>query len=295
MGRRVGTTGYTAERPPAPRHAPNQEPLPPVRRSQRVLAQRPRAGDGQSRQHCTQECLLGLVNGDRLDRQCPNVALHRESSNNEYNNAEVSHPVQHGEWLRLLSQQLAHSLDDGVVKLGEEGARGVLFQVTMLAYGYTFVCKGTIRAFVKDLEHEADVYRRLKAVQGTSIPIFLGAIDLRSINRTYYYDHRVYIIHMTFFSWGGHSLNKALISDCPRKQLETRALRALHAIHREGVVHADIRSANMLLNPETQEVMLIDFERAWLLDPPRRPLGQLVPNKRAWNQETVVNSQTTGR
>ncbi|KAI3341946.1 hypothetical protein F4824DRAFT_486383 [Ustulina deusta] len=272
---------------PAARRAPNQEP-PPVRRSQRILAQRPRGGHGQSRCYCTQKCLLGLVRGGPLDPQCPNVALHRKRSSRSYASAQLLHPVKHDDWLRLLSQQLAHSLDDGVVKLGEEGARGVLFQVTMLAYGYTFVCKGTVQAFVKDLEHEADVYRRLKAVQGTSIPVLLGAIDLRSINRTYYYDHRVYIIHMTFFSWGGHTLdNKALTSEHPRKQLEGSALRALHAIHREGVAHEDIRSPNMLLNPETQGVMLIDFERALLLDPPRRPLGQLVPNKRAWNQETA--------
>ncbi|KAI8625609.1 hypothetical protein F5Y19DRAFT_466948 [Xylariaceae sp. FL1651] len=240
--------------PTAPR-APDRKQT--IRRSQRVLAQRPRGGRVQNRRYCTQKCLLGLVKGDLLDPQCPNVALHRKPGRISYDDAQVSHPVQHDEWLRLLSQQLAHSLDRGVMRLGEEGARGVLFQVTMLAFGYTFVCKGTVQAFVRDLEHEAAVYRRLQAVQGTSIPVFLGAIDLRSINRTYYYDHRVYIIHMTFFSWGG------------------------------GVVHEDVRSANLLLNTTTQEIMVIDFERALLLDPPRRPLGHLVPNKRARNQETA--------
>ncbi|KAK6818956.1 uncharacterized protein PG998_014272 [Apiospora kogelbergensis] len=36
----------------------------------------------------------------------------------------------------------------------------------------------------------------------------------------------------------------------------------------------------MLSNAETNGVMLIDFERSSLLQPPRRPLAQLVPNKR---------------
>ncbi|KAI0977531.1 hypothetical protein F4678DRAFT_455678 [Xylaria arbuscula] len=81
-----------------------------------------------------------------------------------------------------------------------KGAREALFQVTMLAYGYTFACKGTVQAFVKDLEHEAAVYERLRPVQRTSVPVFLRAVDLRSINKTYHYDHRVNIIYMMFLS-----------------------------------------------------------------------------------------------
>ncbi|KAI1266039.1 hypothetical protein F5Y18DRAFT_384377 [Xylariaceae sp. FL1019] len=261
----------------------------PVRRSNRILAQRPRGGgedDGQARRYCTQRCLLGLVDRGLLDPNCPNVTLHHERSATSQAYTRSFHPVQHDEWLRLLSKQLAESLDHGVTKLGEQGARGVLFQITMLEYGYTFVCKGTVQAFITDLEHEAAVYARLRSVQGINIPVFLGSIDLRSIHRTYYYDHRVYITHMMFLSWGGHSLDRVHIKDGQRRQLEARALRALQAMHHRGVVHEDVRTANMLLHPETQNVMLIDFERASLLEPPRHPLRQLVPNKRAWSQDT---------
>ncbi|KAI1418857.1 hypothetical protein F5Y12DRAFT_721519 [Xylaria sp. FL1777] len=268
---------------------PNQ----PVRRSQRILAQRPRGGSGQGRQHCTQSCLRGLVNGGLLDVRCPNVTSHRKGSGRLADYARLPHPVRHSEWLRLLSQQLEVSLDQGVVKLGKQGARGVLFQVTMLAYGYTFVCKGTVRAFIEDLEHEAAVYERLRPVQGISIPVFLGAIDLRSINRTYYYDHRVDIIHMMFLSWGGYSLHETQIGESEQGQLEASLSRALRAIHREGVAHQDVRKPNLLRNPETGGVMLIDFERASLFDRPRRPLGQLVHNKRAWGQETVDKKNGT--
>ncbi|KAI0423900.1 hypothetical protein F5Y09DRAFT_326081 [Xylaria sp. FL1042] len=272
------------------RDHPNQT----VRRSQRILAQRPRGGHGQGRQHCTQKCLLGLVNGGLLDPGCPNVASHHEGSGRVADYARLAHPVRHAEWLQLLSQQLKGSLDHGVVKLGIEGARGALFQVTMLAYGYTFACKGTVRAFVKDLEHEAAVYKRLRPVQGTSVPVFLGAIDLRSINRTYHYDHRVDIIYMMFLSWGGYSLHDVQIGEKEQRQLEASLSRVLHAVHQEGVVHEDVRRPNILRNPETGDVMLIDFERASLLDYPRRPLGRLVPNKRAWSQELVNRKSGTG-
>ncbi|EXM12910.1 hypothetical protein FOTG_18617 [Fusarium oxysporum f. sp. vasinfectum 25433] len=155
-------------------------------------------------------------------------------------------------------------------------------------------CKGTVRAFIKDLEHEAAVYERLKPIQGVHVPVFLGAIDLRSMDKTYYYDHRVYVVHMTFLSWGGCSIDKAQKTGDMDRSLEDEAIRSLRAMHREGVVHKDVRLANMLFNPETNRVMVIDFERALLLGPPRRPLAQLVPNKRAWKSERMDVKKVTG-
>ncbi|TXB97277.1 hypothetical protein FocTR4_00012191 [Fusarium oxysporum f. sp. cubense] len=137
--------------------------------------------------------------------------------------------------------------------------------------------KGIVQAFIRDLEHEAAVYEHLKLIQGVHVPVFLGAINLRSINKTYYYDHRVYV----------------RISDSNRS-LEDKAIRSLRAMHREGVVHKDVRLANMLFNPEIKGVMVIDFERALLLKPARRPLAQLVPNKRAWKSETMDAKKATG-
>jgi hypothetical protein len=54
-----------------------------------------------------------------------------------------------------------------------------------------------VRAFIRDLEHGAAVYTRLQPLQGVMEPAFLGTIDLRSMNKIYYYDHRIYIIHFT--------------------------------------------------------------------------------------------------
>jgi hypothetical protein len=38
-------------------------------------------------------------------------------------------------------------------------------------------------------------------------------------------------------------------------------------------------------------VMMIDFERASILEPPRHPLAQVVPSKRNWRPETVSDSK----
>ncbi|EWZ48997.1 hypothetical protein FOZG_04461 [Fusarium oxysporum Fo47] len=250
------------------------------RRSQR-LANRPR-GDShqQGRQCCTQKCLLGLVRGGFLDPKCPNIALH--CSNRP---TQACHPVSHNKWLALLREQLKRSLDEGITRLRQGGSRGVLFKITLLAYGYTFLGKGTVRAFISDLTHEAVVYDRLSPLQGRNVPVFLGAIDLRSINKVYYYFHRVYVVHMTLLSWDGDGLIDAWKSGDAPKNLQNMAIASLRAMHQEGVVHRDGRLENMLFNREVNRVMMIDFERASLVQPPSLPLAQLVPNKRKQRSE----------
>ncbi|KAI1475419.1 hypothetical protein F4774DRAFT_429041 [Daldinia eschscholtzii] len=229
----------------------------------------------QGRQYCTQKCLLGLVQGDFLDPKCPNIAFH---SKNYLTGAR--HPVSHKKWLELLWKQLKQSLDDGIIDLNQGGARGVLFKITLLVYGYTFVAKGTVRAFISDLEHEAAVYDRLRLLQGCDVPVFLGAIDLRTMNKVYYYFHRVYVVYMMFLSWGGDSLDDALKTGRMGKELENATVTSLRAIHQQGVIHKDVRFENMLFNQELQKVMIIDFERASLLELPRPALVQPKPNKR---------------
>ncbi|KAK3365077.1 hypothetical protein B0T24DRAFT_537572 [Lasiosphaeria ovina] len=296
---------------------PPDTPCPPEQRArgggqgarrnpERTVAQRPRGGGKQygkqDRKYCTQKCLLGLVRGGFLDPECPNVALHLKQDGHDGDRnrtrtrtrTRTHHPVTHAEWLQLLWKQLKQSLDDGIISLQKGGARGVLFEVTLLMYGYTFVSKGTVKAFIPDLKHETAVYERLGPIQGIHVPVFLGAIDLGSMNKIYYYDHRVYVVYMMFLSWGGQSITPETV-DGEGMLLEEKTVRSLQAMHQEGVVHKDVRVPNMLFNPETNGVMMIDFERALLLPrPPRRPLGQLVPNKRAWKRETDVKKATGG-
>jgi hypothetical protein len=240
-----------------------------VRGSKRAQDQRPRGGGERSRQYCTQKCLLGLVKNGRLDTDCPNIMLHQQGVQG------LQHPVSHKEFLRLLYEQLEKSLDDGIVRLGLQGARGVLFQVTLLAYGYTFVSKATATAFVPDFQHEERVYQLLDQEQGVNVPVFLGTVDLREMDKTYYYDHRVYIKYMMFLSWGGTTDDSVTAGEVKR---------CLGAIHRAGVIHSDVRWANVLRDPQTRKVMMIDFERA-VVKPVRRPLDEVVPNKRVWTHE----------
>lgn len=241
-------------------------------------------GRSSQRRYCTQTCLLGLVVGGALDEACPNVALHRRTDGDHL------HPVDHATWLGLLREQLGRTLDDGIVPLEKQGARGVLFQVTLLAHGYTFVSKATTASFIRELEHEAVVYDRLRPLQGTRVPVFLGAVDLREIGRTYYYDIEVRIIYLVLLSCGGRSLDEIPVSDDAKIQRE--AIQSVRALHMHGVVHTDVRDANVLWNEETQRAMVIDFEQAVLVEPPRPVLAPVVPNKRA-RRTGVQDTNTT--
>ncbi|SPO01930.1 uncharacterized protein DNG_04603 [Cephalotrichum gorgonifer] len=121
-----------------------------------------------------------------------------------------------------LRKQLSQTLDDGVVHLDKRGARGVLFKVTLLRYSYTFVSKATTAGFIPELKHEADIYRHLLELQGICVPVFLKAVDLRELNRTYYYksyesyETKVSIAHMVhfmFLSYSGSSLDEVEVPD----------------------------------------------------------------------------------
>ncbi|KAF4506650.1 hypothetical protein G6O67_006714 [Ophiocordyceps sinensis] len=224
-------------------------------------------------QHCTQKCLLGLVRGHLLDPACPNVALHRVQDGGRgrgrlTKHSRGRHPIDHSQFLDLLHKQLKASLDDGIIPLHMGGARGVLFKVTLLAYGYTFISKGTVRAFIKDLEYEAAIYERLQSLQGVGVPVFLGAVDLRPMNKIYYYDHRV-------------------------QEVKQKAAQTLRAIHEAGVAHRDVRKPNMLFNDEVDGVMMIDFERSMMLNPARPPLAQVMANQQGRQPETKERGKSS--
>ena len=74
-----------------------------------------------------------------------------------------------------MASQLAGTLDRGCEPLGEQGARGALFRLTLESHGYTFVAKGTVEAFKDRLQDKARIYRHLRRVQGHLVPVYLGS------------------------------------------------------------------------------------------------------------------------
>ncbi|KAF4122552.1 hypothetical protein GMORB2_7544, partial [Geosmithia morbida] len=85
---------------------------------------------------------------------------------------------------------------------------------------HTSVSKDTAKASMPDPWHEAEVYRRLLPIQGKNVPVFLGTVHLRQMQKTtYYYGHRVYVVFSTFLSWGGCSISEAQAAQFPNDRL----------------------------------------------------------------------------
>jgi hypothetical protein len=211
--------------------------------------------DVRHRQYCTQACLLGLVRRRPLDDACPNVSTHRAHG------ADNHHALGRKSVAKLMLRQLAENPDNGCEPLGKQGARGALFRLTLESYGYTFVAKGTVTAFKAKLKHEGLVYRHLDEVQGELIPVYLGNI---SLVRPYFLDIGVRIVHMLLMSWAGEQAREDLML-AMGQDLAVETSGAVTQMLGYGVEHRDVRPPNVLWNPETRNVVLIDFERSEIL------------------------------
>ncbi|KAG5914952.1 hypothetical protein E4U61_005156 [Claviceps capensis] len=232
----------------------------------------------QIRKTLPKKCLLGLVRGEILDPACPNVALHCQDREDEAGHIE-RHPVDHTEWLRLLGEheQFKYSIDEGVAYQNIFGSMGAMFKVTLLAYGYTVISKGTRVEHAESLQHETDVYERLKPIQGVHVPVFLGAIDLQTMDKNYWIYFGTYVVHMIFLSWGGHPLKRDLMNTLEIPWVEW-AEQALQALHHEGVLQRDVEWSNILYNAEVNGVILINFDCACMIGK-STPQGQDTPEE----------------
>ncbi|KAL8922521.1 MAG: hypothetical protein Q9172_003528 [Xanthocarpia lactea] len=175
---------------------------------------------------------------------------------------------------RQREEQLGTTLDTNITNLKVHGACGLLFKITSESHGYTFVGKGNIDVFVSDLKHEGVVYNRLRSLQGESIPVYLGNIDL--IKRKWY-EYGMRILHMLLMSYGG----TPIYSTDESMRLQVHQFEA--KLDRLGVQHRDLTRPNMLWNQELQRLVFIDFERS-RLEPrvnktPTRVLQELSPSK----------------
>jgi len=232
---------------------------------------------------CTHACLLGLTQGGTLDPTCPNVALHCQApfaplTPSSSPTLEATHLLSLSDFLERLGQQLRTTLDTGIEPLGLHGARGALFRITLLSHGYTLAAKGTTAASVGCLEHEAAVYQRLRPIQGSYVPVLLGAIDLRVLGRRYFYVPDVHIVYFLLLSWAGKDLYETREQTRGvgnRNLLRGHVLRSLQSLHALGVAHGDVRRENLVWSQVPSDpVMIIDFERSVLTQVADNPLFQ---------------------
>ncbi|OAA41278.1 hypothetical protein NOR_05356 [Metarhizium rileyi] len=233
-----------------------------------------------TKQYCTQACLLGLKLGYELDSRCPNVLYHDINGN-------TRHPIDAQELTQLISKQLhqdPYERCDALIGQGKYGSTGVLFKLEVARFGYTFVGKGSVSARPRRLEHECSIYQRLEKLQGDVVPVHLGMV---SFHPGYILPGGAYVIHMMLMSWAGEAMDTTLLNP------EWEVRRSIQTIYENGVDHGDKREPNLLWNAERRRVMVIDFDQATVMPPPRhKRLAKLSKAGRKRKGDEMNNDST---
>jgi hypothetical protein len=201
----------------------------------------------ESRPFCTQKCLLGLAYGGPMDENCPNSDYHGQGH------------IDRLKFLHLIRDQLAtdRGPDADCAPLYQHGARGSLFKVRLSTHGYTLVAKGVGGLDRACLQHENEMYNRLRAIQGKYVPVCLGSIDLVL---PCHCGGGVYP-HFMFLSWAGRPLHECgdLVNKVGVVKMFTTIFKAIHKLR---ILHRDAEPRNMLYDTNSGNLMVIDFERS---------------------------------
>ena len=221
--------------------------------------------------YCTQACLLGLVRGLPLDKNCPNVALHRArwQTHNGNGNAKAQAANDINDFHQLtvaalgerIGAQMRASLSTNcecLLRTGQWGRYGVLFKLAVADYGYTFVGKSVEKNNVGVLRHEAAVYRSLQPLQGVLIPVFLGIVDMQ---REVTLNNLAEVTHLMLMSYAGPTVQSPKLQVPADVDLDAEIDRTLQDLEHEGYYDEDVRPANMAWNAEVGRVMHFDFDQ----------------------------------
>jgi serine/threonine protein kinase len=124
--------------------------------------------------------------------------------------------------------------------------------------------------------NEAAIYQHLDSIQGKRVPVYVCSIDLE---QHFPYRGICWLVHMLVMSFGGDPISNHITPSNVATKVHLAQVSAT-AVHNLGVLHKDLEPRNILWNPQTKTVMIIDFERAKLVKAPRPALGTISHNPR---------------
>lgn len=202
------------------------------------------------REYCTSACIRGLFKRGPLDPACPNVEAHGSGT----------HALNTSDLTRRLHAQLIHDRYEGFEQLHIRGRTGFLLKACLLSHGYTVVIKAASARREAWIRTEAQVYSRLRALQGYQIPVCVGQFK----PRIRYWYHGQAMDRMMILSWSGLRIS-TIINDDNTRFFETERKALLQVLRSYGVMHRDTDWRNVLWNDRAGCAVMIDFEDVtWL-------------------------------
>ncbi|EHK22901.1 uncharacterized protein TRIVIDRAFT_133361, partial [Trichoderma virens Gv29-8] len=202
----------------------------------------------QDQPYCSQKCLMGLVQGKSLDKNCPNAEFHGPAH------------LDYDDFLNLLRTQLDEddNLDADCTPLRVAHVPKSLFKMRLTSHGYTFIAKaGKNSAY---LWSEKFVYDQMANLQGRCIPVCIGMMELIQPRR---HNGRA-LKDLLLLSWAGRPFLNCS-KQVSKEQVARMMEMGMEAIHKLGVVYNGGHiPSNFLYDASRNSVMIVDFEEASL-------------------------------
>lgn len=258
--------------------------------------------------YCTQQCLRSLIGrGKPDDTHCPNYAQHLPGTK-----------LAVEELYDLLRAQLGVKSKDvaadwGYTVLTAAAGNAPMLKIHLAATGHVFIAKAFTPSDLRKMRREANLYGRLRRLQGTHIPVCLGSVELYGdeILRHDTWDGELVIKGLLLLGWAGLGVDGWPRLGLGRKDeadhafvrdLTIEARKALAEIHEAGVWHRDVALRNVLVqrrqaaNGKWQlQVMFIDFELSWTRTNYRRYRRRMLRGTQAVKSDEELDKEFAGK
>lgn len=228
------------------------------------------------RPYCTTACLLALRRQDDSQPRCPNHAEHIRAA------SLITKPSELRQHLKdqLIKREGPRSEKFLLMKPGAGFAQPI--KIWLKSHGHVLIAKAFQPEDVQTMRQEAQIYDRLRHLQGIDVPVCLGTIELPTEKSLLCWGVGFTgLLLLSFAGAGmdnwpclGMGIGEAGEADRSFTQsLIAEVTKSLGRIHKKGVLHRDIALRNIMVKKITRygspshptfdlQVQLIDFERS---------------------------------
>ncbi|KAL2281232.1 hypothetical protein FJTKL_11677 [Diaporthe vaccinii] len=209
-----------------------------------------------SHRYCSVACLQALQDINAPEAACPNQVEHARAG-------------------RLTTEQLCKRLvaqfkdpstrcygyeKFNILNILRDCNDTLIVKVCLLSHGYTFIAKTNPPKNRTSMYREVYVYDRLRHLQGSCVPVCLGAVELPEDVAVWHYVPYTGLLLLSWAgydvgSWGRLGFGLSEMSSAMRSldrnfsdTLSKTALEALSKIHKAGVIHGDVALRNVMLH-----------------------------------------------